>query len=97
MLLWRLMFSMLIMDILSRMWFEISIFGFADLYVVLVEVVDQDAVEADDVEFVLDVVVVPLVCNDVIVDLDADVVVVVVVVVVVDAVFLCLLLPYHRL
>ena len=61
----------------------------------MVDVDDQDAFEADAVEVVLNAVVVPLVCDDDLVDLDVDIVVkVVVVVVVVDVVLLCLLLLY---
>ena len=61
----------------------------------MVNVDDQDAFEADVVEVVLNVVVVPLVCDDDIVELDVEIVVtVVVVVVVVDVVLLCLLLLY---
>ena len=61
----------------------------------MVDVDDQDAFEADAEEVVLNAVVVPLVCDDDLVDLDVDVVVkVVVVVVVVDVVLLCLLLLY---
>ena len=57
---------------------------------------DQNAFEADDVEVAFKVVVVvPLVCDDDLIDLDVDIVVKVGVVVVgVDVVLLCLLLPY---
>ena len=62
--------------------------------VVLVDVDDEDASEAYDVEVVFYVVVVHLICHDDLVTLDADVVVEVVVeVVVVDVVLLCLLFP----
>ena len=61
----------------------------------MVVVDDQDASEADDAEVVLNVAVIPLVCDDDIVDLDVEVAVkIVVVVVVVDVVLLCLLLLY---
>ena len=41
-----------------------------DLNVVLVDVFDQDAFEVDDVQVICDVVVVPLVWDDDVVDLD---------------------------